>query len=168
VRIHQLRLDGDDDLWDAAVELQVDNREEGHSEAFHREYVRRRMQDRRELFEQGRGGWFLALTPDGEPAASCGIIVTDGRARYQAVDTLERFRRRGIASRLVHDAGRAAIEQHDATRLVIVADAGYHALPLYESLGFVAREHVYGTCWWSGAPGASRHPRYGRHASAAD
>lgn len=168
VRIHQLRLDGDEGLWDAAVELQVGNREEGHDEAFHREYVRRRMRDRRELFEQGRGGWFLALTPEGEPAASCGVIVTNGRARYQAVDTIEAFRRRGIASRLVHDAGRAAVEQYGATRLVIVAEAGYHALPLYESLGFRSRERGYGMCWWPGAPDAARHPRYGAGARIAD
>jgi hypothetical protein len=29
---------------------------------------------------------------------------------------------------------------------VIVADAGYHALGLYESLGFERKEHVYGVC----------------------
>jgi len=33
-------------------------------------------------------------------------------------------------------------------RFVIVADAGYHALGLYESLGFERTEHVSGVCLW--------------------
>ena len=32
---------------------------------------------------------------------------------------------------------------------VIVADLGYHALGLYESLGFERREHVVGVCRWA-------------------
>jgi hypothetical protein len=31
---------------------------------------------------------------------------------------------------------------------VIVADPGYHALGLYESLGFERAEHVVGGCRW--------------------
>jgi hypothetical protein len=31
---------------------------------------------------------------------------------------------------------------------VIAADVGYHALGLYESLGFERREHVAGVCLW--------------------
>lgn len=160
VEVRLLRPDGDEELWDAVVQLQVDNREAGHEEGLHRTFVQRRLDDRRERFLRGEGGWFLALV-DGEPAASCGVIVTAGRGRYQAVDTLERFRRRGIASRLVHDAGRAALDRFGAERLVIVADADYHALPLYESLGFVRRHVTPATCWWPGAPRAGRHPRNG-------
>jgi GNAT superfamily N-acetyltransferase len=160
VEVRQLALDGDEELWEAAVEVQVASREDGHEEEFHRAYVRARMRDRRALFAQGRGGWFLAITPDGEVAASCGVIVTDGRARFQAVDTVEVFRRRGIATRIVHDAARAAIDRYGARQLVICADADYHALPLYESLGFVERERIWGASWWPTAPHAERHPRF--------
>lgn len=162
VQVRQLDVDGDERLWAAAEELQVANRGEGHGEDEHRAFVRRRMRDRRELFAQGRGAWFLALTDTGVPAASCGVLVTDGRGRFQAVDTLEQFRRRGIATGLVHDAGRAAIEQFGARRLVIVADEGYHAAALYRSLGFVERERGFSVCWWSGAPNATAHPTRGR------
>ena len=31
---------------------------------------------------------------------------------------------------------------------MIVADPGYHALGLYESLGFERRENVVGVCRW--------------------
>ena len=42
-------------------------------------------------------------------------------------------------------------EDFGAERLVIAADAGYHALGLYESLGFERREHVFGVCFWQRA-----------------
>ncbi|MCW2926038.1 MAG: GCN5-related N-acetyltransferase [Thermoleophilia bacterium] len=160
VTIELLDPEGDEQGWLDAIELQVENRDAGHDETFHRRFVERRMADRRERFLHGDGGWFLARTREGDVAASCGVIVTQGRARFQAVDTLERFRRRGIASRLVHDVGRAAIDRFGAETLVIVAEAGYHALPLYESLGFVQREHGFGLCWWPGSEHAGRHPRF--------
>ena len=42
----------------------------------------------------------------------------------------------GLASALVHHAGKAALDR-GAKRLVIVADPGYHAIGIYRSLGFV-------------------------------
>jgi ribosomal protein S18 acetylase RimI-like enzyme len=72
-------------------------------------------------------------------------VVTGERGRFQAVDTAEAYRRRGICSRLVVEAGRHGIEQFGAAKLVIVADPEYHALGLYESLGFRCIEHVWGS-----------------------
>ncbi|MCW2972533.1 MAG: GCN5-related N-acetyltransferase [Thermoleophilia bacterium] len=148
----------DEAAWAAVVELQVATREPGHTEAAHRAFVMARQADHRRRFRAGDGAWFVAETAAGELAATCGVYVTNGRGRYQAVDTAEPFRRRGIASRLVHDAGAVAIERMGAEQLVIVADANYHALPLYESLGFVARERLWSMAWWPTAPRADRHP----------
>lgn len=150
----------DAELWRQVVELQVATREPGHEEEFHRRFVEARMAGRRQRFVAGDGAWYVALD-GGQVVASCGVIVTAGRGRYQAVDTAESHRRRGIASRLVADAGRDAIARFGAERLVILAEADYHALPLYESLGFVPRERLVGACWWPGAPGADRHPSFG-------
>jgi len=86
--------------------------------------------------------------PTGAVAGSLGIVVTGGRGRYQAVDTAEAFRRRGIASRLVVEAAQRAAADHGAERFAIVADRTYHALGLYESLGFERAEHVLGVCRW--------------------
>jgi ribosomal protein S18 acetylase RimI-like enzyme len=60
------------------------------------------------------------------------------------VDTAECHRRQGICSRLVVDAARHAAGEHGARRLVICADPGYHALGIYESLGFRRVEVVTG------------------------
>ena len=140
-------------LWDAVVELQVAGRDEEHEEHAHRSFVRARLSSLRALFRAGRGAWYVALDPaSGVVAASCGVVVTGGRGRFQAVDTALAYRRRGIASRLVVDAARRSVEVHGAERFVIVADPGYHALGLYESLGFEPAERVVGVCRWPCSP----------------
>lgn len=139
----------DEELWDAVVELQVAGRDPGHDEDSSRSFNRSRLDDRRALFRSGRGAWYVAVDPaSGDVAASCGIVVTGGRGRFQVVDTALAFRRRGICSRLIAEAARHAADVHGAERFVIVADVGYYALGLYQSLGFERQEHVVGVCRW--------------------
>jgi ribosomal protein S18 acetylase RimI-like enzyme len=136
----------DERLWDAVVELQVAGRDERIPEHEHREFSRIRQDELRALFDAERGAWYAALSPDGELVASCGIVATGDRGRFQAVETAADHRRRGICSRLVVDAAAHAAGAHSLSTFVIVADAGYHALGLYESLGFKRRERVHTVC----------------------
>ncbi len=141
--------DSDTDLWQGTVELEVAGREPEFDEGSHRRFVEARFADIRALLRRGRGSWYVATFPGSrEVVASCGIIVTAGRGRFQWVGTSEPYRRRGICSRLVVEAGRHAAAVYEARQLVIVADAAYHALGIYESLGFERRERVYGVCRW--------------------
>jgi ribosomal protein S18 acetylase RimI-like enzyme len=134
----------DDELWEQVVELQVANDEEPDRD---RDFRRRRLGELRELFEHGRGAWYVALDRHrDEVLGSCGVVVTGERGRFQAVDTAAAHRRRGICSRLVVAAAHDAAERFGARRLVIAADPEYHALGLYESLGFERRERVSGVC----------------------
>jgi hypothetical protein len=88
VRLLDPATDRDEALWDAVVELQVANREEGHDEHDYRAYSRARLEDLRALFRSGRGAWYVAVDPArGDVAATCGVVVTRGRGRFQAVDT---------------------------------------------------------------------------------
>jgi ribosomal protein S18 acetylase RimI-like enzyme len=139
----------DTELWEAVVELQVAGRDEGHDEAGYRAFIAASLAARRVGFESRPGAWYVAIDPSsGDVTASCGIVVTDGRGRFQAVDTALAYRRRGICSRLIVDAAEHSVAVHGTERFVIVADAGYHALGLYESLGFRRGEHVVGVCRW--------------------
>jgi ribosomal protein S18 acetylase RimI-like enzyme len=148
-RENSAAVGADAELWEAVVELQVAGRDEGHAEHGYRIFTRARLEDRRALFRAGHGAWYVAVDPEsGEVAASCGIVVTDGRGRFQVVDTALAYRRRGICSRLLVEAARYAAAEYGAERFVIVAEVGYHALGLYESLGFEREEHVFGVCHW--------------------
>ena len=141
----------DEPLWSAVVELQVAGRDDRMEEREYREFSRARQDELRALFMAGRGAWYVALSPDGEPVADCGIVATGDRGRFQAVQTAAAHRSRGICSRLVVDAAAHAAAEHSLSAFVIVADAGYHALGLYESLGFKRRERVNSACRPPGA-----------------
>jgi ribosomal protein S18 acetylase RimI-like enzyme len=149
VRVLDPAEGADEELWAAVVELQVASRDEVHEEHSHRAFTRARQSGLRALFRAGHGAWYVALDPaSGDVAGSLGIVVTAGRGRYQVVDTALAHRRRGVCSRLVVAAAQHATEAYEAERFVIVADPGYHALGLYESLGFEQRENVFGVCRW--------------------
>ncbi len=134
----------DAELWRQVVELQVAGRDtESFDETAYRAFVGKRLHDLRALLRAGRGAWYVALLDD-TVAASCGVVVSGDRARFQTVDTAAAFRRRGICSRLVVEAAHRTADRYGASRLVIVADPAYHALALYESLGFHPEECVAG------------------------
>jgi ribosomal protein S18 acetylase RimI-like enzyme len=135
------------DLWDQVLTLQAASRDPHLAEAPYLAFARARQNDLRRLFVARRGAWYVALAPGGrEVVASCGLVVTSGRGRYQTVDTAEAHRRRGISSRLVVEAAHHAAKHFRAEQLVIAADPDYHALGLYESLGFERAERVAGVC----------------------
>jgi ribosomal protein S18 acetylase RimI-like enzyme len=139
---------GDDERhWHQVLELQAAGRDPDSSETeeAHRVFSRTRQAELRAMFRAGLGAWYVALDGD-VVAGSMGIVVTGGRARYQAVDTAVSHRRRGICSRLLVDAARHAVATYGATRLVIVADPDYHAAGVYESVGFRPIERVCGVC----------------------
>jgi ribosomal protein S18 acetylase RimI-like enzyme len=144
VEVRVLEPYGDGELWDAVLVLQSAEPPEHEEPAAFVEFLRHRQRDLRAMFSAGRGAWYVALANGGEIVGSCGIVVTGTRGRFQVVDTAAAHRRRGICSRLIVEAGRHAVRCFGAERLVIVADAAYHALGLYESLGFKRREQVCG------------------------
>jgi ribosomal protein S18 acetylase RimI-like enzyme len=131
-------------LWAAVLEIQVANREERFAEDAYRTFARARLTQLRARLDLGEGAWYVAVEPArNEVVACCGIVVKHGRGRFQIVDTALAHRRKGICSRLVVEAAGHAAATFAAERFVIVADAGYHALGLYESLGFSRAEHLF-------------------------
>jgi len=155
VRVLDPAAGRDEQWWGAVVELQVAARR-ADAEARYRAFRHARLDDLRRLFRNGRGAWYVAHYPNSrEPVASCGVVVTGGRGRFQDVDTAMAHRRRGICSRLLAAAARHSGKLHGAQSFVIVADPGYHAISLYESLGFERNEHVYGVCQWPPSDRAS-------------
>jgi ribosomal protein S18 acetylase RimI-like enzyme len=137
----------DEELWDGVLAIWIATNDQGDQlpADSYRTWAENRLAELRDAFAAGdRGSWWVALD-GGTVAASLGVVVTGPRARYQAVDTVAAYRRRGIASRLVVAAADSIAERYPGVeRFVIVADRDYHALGLYESLGFRAVERLTG------------------------
>ena len=90
----------------------------------------------REICERGEGGWFGAFA-DGQLVSTLGLIrAVPDVGRYQTVETLDAYRRQGLAGRLLFEASRWGASTLGLRRLVICADPEYHALRLYQALGF--------------------------------
>lgn len=84
--------------------------------------------------------WF-GLECDGVLAATCGLLRDEPRpgaaGRYQRVVTHAAWRRRGLASALVHAVARHALDEWRVAQLYIAADPEDVAIGIYRSLGFV-------------------------------
>lgn len=135
-------LEGDDDWRQAkALRTVVSAGGPGDDPTF----IAGRVAAERALAEAGPGTWFGAFL-DGNLAAQLGIVSGgSGLARYQNVETAPSARRLGLAGTLVWRAGQAVLDA-GATTLVIAADPDYHALRLYESVGFRRAEEQVSFC----------------------
>lgn len=131
-------LGGDDD-WALALALRL-SCEDLPLSAEHRAFLAVRYAEFRALCEAGHGQWFGAFI-DGQLCAGCGLF-TDGRgeARFQNVETSPAFRRRGLASSVVHHAGLWGLREAGARTLVVAADPDHHAIRVYRALGFTEAE----------------------------
>ncbi len=134
----------DGDLWQAAMDVWLAQTPPQDQSAYRVSFLQRRQAGLRQLFKDGdRGTWYLALL-NGEAVGALGIVVTGGRARYQTVDTIEAHRGTGVATRLVVDAAAHAAATQQIDHFVMAADPDYHAIDIYESIGFERAELVVG------------------------
>jgi ribosomal protein S18 acetylase RimI-like enzyme len=138
--VRPLRSDGD---WAQAVENQVITREPEHAEGDYRIFRGRAMARYRRMAAQGLGEWFGGFL-GGKLAADLGIFHSGRVGRYQSVQTLPDFRRRGCAGTLVYEASTHAMDRYALDTLVIVAGTDSAAGRLYRSLGFEVTEHQVG------------------------
>jgi len=135
----------DEALWEGALTVQLaNNAADPEPISEYEPFARARQRDLRVLFGAGRGAWYVAIDSADGVVAGCGVVATGPRGRFQAVDTIPSHRRRGIAARLVAHAAADASARHELRSLVIAADPAYHAVGIYESLGFRRRERTCG------------------------
>lgn len=105
----------------------------------HRAFVTAKVSGERRMAEAGTAIWFGAFDND-RLVSSLGLVHDDGLARYQSVGTVPDARGRGLASALVHYAGRFALDELGVERLVMIADPDYSAIRIYRALGFTDGE----------------------------
>jgi len=125
--------------WEAIFENQIACLDQDYPAESTIRRKRLNMNMYRQMTDAGLGAWFGAIV-DGRIVGDLGIFVGDGLGRFQMVGTHPQYRRRGICSTLVYYASRFAFERLNARKLVLVADPTYHAILIYESLGFSRTE----------------------------
>lgn len=97
------------------------------------------------MIDKNLGQWFGAYL-EGNLVASLGIFTEGNVGRFQIVSTHPKFQRQGICGTLVYKSSEYAFEKMGVDTLVMVADEDYHAAKVYESVGFVPKEKMYGIC----------------------
>ena len=144
-----------DDEFTKVIEQQVLSRDEGHEESGYRTFRSFMMDRYRRMERAGLGHWYGAFL-DGQLVADLGIFHDGHRlGRYQSVETHPDFRQRGIAGRMVYEAARQAIHEHQLDTLVIIAEADTSAARMYSSAGFKPVEKNIGLLWWEREPGTA-------------
>ncbi|HET7839400.1 MAG TPA: GNAT family N-acetyltransferase [Rectinemataceae bacterium] len=142
--VRALRTDSE---WGQALENQIACNDEDHEPRSFRAFKTRQMEAYRRMAACGQGWWFGAFIGD-RLVADLGIFVTGRTARFQNVETCREHRREGICGTMVYESSRRAAELAGIDEFVMVADEDYHAARIYESVGFLPREHQYGLDWW--------------------
>jgi ribosomal protein S18 acetylase RimI-like enzyme len=97
----------------------------------------------RRLIERQFGNWWGAFI-DGELVGSLGLFFFGRIGRFQSIVTREDQRNKRVCRTLLTEVIKRAAGARD--RLVIVADEGYHAIRLYESLGFKRQARIGSLC----------------------
>lgn len=134
-------LESDED-WRKTTELQgITGVAEGNHADEYLPYIQTRMEACRRFTQEGRGNWFGAF--DGDTlAGDLGIVVGPRISRFQAVETRETYRRRGVCAALVTAGVDWAKSRHPATRPIIVSEQNGDAGRVYRRCGFEMQEQL--------------------------
>jgi GNAT superfamily N-acetyltransferase len=124
------KLDANEVLATADIAWAIADR---HDDVYRRFY-QRRANWHRQLTVRG-AATFWAAFDDAQIVGSLGLVTLGNVARYQDVQTLTAYRRRGIATALLVAAAREAFTK-GMQRVVIIAEAGTGADRVYTRVGF--------------------------------
>jgi ribosomal protein S18 acetylase RimI-like enzyme len=87
------------------------------------------------MCEQGLCEWYGVFIKD-QMAATMGIFLVDGVGNFQDVGTAPDFRRQGICGTAVYEISNHLLESKKVHTMMMTAVENYHAVRIYESVGF--------------------------------
>lgn len=133
--------------WDKVIENQVMSKkfEFAADEYFH--FKEQQFSAYRKMSDAKLGEWYGAYI-DGQLAGDLGLYFAGSVGRFQAVETNPFFRRQGVCSTLLYEASKLAFEEWKLRELVLVADPEYHAVNVYQDVGFKPVERMQSMYWY--------------------
>ena len=137
ISLREIRSDAD---WAQVEALQIETGlEEGQAIETYGPFVAGRCKVRRQQSGAGHGAWFGAF--DGDLlVGDLGLMLGEGIARYQSVETRASHRGKGICPALLSMAAAWGLARQPDLRFVIIADEGGMPARLYRSRGFAFAE----------------------------
>ena len=133
--------------WEEMIRIQVasshDNLPPSEWERFYRTQALRYQAMERAGFGQWYGGFL-----NGQLVGGLGLFHHQRVGRFQSVSTAPDFQRRGVCQTLVYEASRRLLDSGAVDHLVMCADPDYHAIKIYEAVGFIRQLTEHGVYWW--------------------
>ncbi len=140
------------DDWEQSFHLQVNSAHDNLSQEEWEKFYRSQSARYQAMSLKGLGNWYGGFL-DGRLACSLGIFHRAGEhetniGRFQIVVTAPEYRRQGLCGTLVYKAAEHVFDTTEVDTLVMCADPDYHAIQIYESVGFQREALEYGVYWW--------------------
>lgn len=133
--------------WERAIQIQIDCAHEHLTRAEWEGFYRTQSLRYQAMEKAGFGHWYGGFL-GANLVASLGIFHHGGLGRFQTVSTQPDFQRRGICQTLVYISSQMALASGMVSELVMCADPDYHAINVYESVGFKRQITQHGVYWW--------------------
>lgn len=109
-------------------------------------FLKQQFESLLKLQQKGIGKRFGAYV-DGKLAADLGIYTMGEIGRFNNVATHQNYRRQGLCGALMYLSSDYALANMGVKKLVIEAAEDYHALRIYESVGFTPLERFRAIEW---------------------
>lgn len=135
------------DEWERMIEIQISVAHDYLSRTEWESFYRKQADRYRRMEEAGFGHWYGAFIGQ-ELVGGLGIFHRNRIGRFQTVSTHADFQRQGVCQTLVYLASQYALAEGLIDDLVMCADPDYHAIKIYEMVGFKRQLTEYGVYWW--------------------
>jgi ribosomal protein S18 acetylase RimI-like enzyme len=133
--------------WKTVLALQLASAHEHLTHSQWEDYYKKQFAQYQAMEKDGFGHFYGAFL-DGTLVASLGIFHRNGVGRFQLVSTDPKFQRQGCCQTLVYISSQLALGSGQIENLVMCADPDYHAIKIYESVGFKRQQLEHGVYWW--------------------
>lgn len=135
------------DEWERMIEIQISSAHEHLSRSEWESFYRKQAERYLRMERAGFGYWYGAFIA-GTLVGGLGIYHRNRLGRFQTVSTHPDYQLQGVCQTLVYQSSQDALATGEVDNLVMCADPDYHAIKIYEMVGFKRQLTEHGVYWW--------------------